>query len=84
MKVEYICHACLLIETEDLRITTDPWLVDATYCGQWYLFPKPINGEKLQTVDTILISHGHEDHLHEATLKELPKLILKMDLCNKN
>jgi len=73
MKVHYVSHACLLIETEDLTIVTDPWLDGAAYCGQWYLFPKPINGEKLQEVDAILISHGHEDHLHEDTLRKLPK-----------
>jgi len=73
MKIEYICHACLKIETEDLRIATDPWLDGATYCGKWYLFPKPINGEKLQDIDALLISHGHEDHLNEETLRTLPK-----------
>ena len=73
MKIEYICHACLLIKTEDLRIATDPWLDGATYCGQWHLFPKPVNGEKLQNIDAILISHGHEDHLNEETLRNLPK-----------
>lgn len=73
MKIEYICHACLLIETEDLLIATDPWLGGATYCNQWYLFPKPVNGEKLQNIDAIFISHGHEDHLNEKTLRTLPK-----------
>lgn len=73
MKVEYICHACLLIETGELRIATDPWLGGAAYCGQWHLFPKPVNGEKLQNIDAILISHGHEDHLNEETLRTLPK-----------
>ena len=73
MKIEYVCHACLLIETEDLLLATDPWLGGAAYCEQWYLFPKPTNGEKLQDVDAILISHGHEDHLNEETLRTLPK-----------
>lgn len=73
MKIEYICHACLLIETEDLRIATDPWLGGAAYCEQWYVFPKPVNAEKLNRLDAIFISHGHEDHLHEETLRTLPK-----------
>jgi hypothetical protein len=73
MKIEYICHACVLIETEDLRIATDPWLDGATYCGKWYLFPKPVNSEKLNDIDAIFISHGHEDHLNEETLRTLPK-----------
>src|SRR5690349_17444979 len=73
MKIEYVCHACLLIETEDLRIVTDPWLGGSAYCGQWHVFPKPVNGEKLDAVAAVFISHGHEDHLHEETLRTLPK-----------
>ncbi len=73
MKIEYISHACILIDTGDLRIATDPWLQDPTYCGQWHLFPKPVNGEKIKDVDVILISHGHEDHLHEETLRTFDK-----------
>ncbi|MBK9156058.1 MAG: MBL fold metallo-hydrolase [Chloracidobacterium sp.] len=73
MRIEYICHACLLIETEDLRIATDPWFDGPAFCGQWHVFPKPVNTEKLNAADTILISHGHEDHLHENTLRSLPK-----------
>lgn len=73
MNIEYICHACMVIETEDLTIATDPWLDGAAYCGKWYLFPKPVNGETLQNANAIMISHGHEDHLHEDTLRTLPK-----------
>lgn len=73
MKVEYISHACLLIETEDLKIVTDPWFASAAYCNQWHVFPRPVNTEVLQDANVILISHGHEDHLHEDTLKLMPK-----------
>lgn len=73
MRVEYISHACLLIETEDLKIVTDPWFNGAAYCDQWHVFPKPVNTEILNQADVILLSHGHEDHLHEPTLKLLPK-----------
>ncbi len=73
MKIEYICHACMVIETEDVRIATDPWLGGAVYCGQWHVFPKPVNSDKLNGLDAILISHGHEDHLHEDTLRTLSK-----------
>lgn len=74
MKVEYICHACLLIDTGEVRIITDPWFRGPAYCGQWHVFPKPVVGtDVLNSVDVILISHGHEDHLHEQSLRELPK-----------
>lgn len=71
MKVEYICHACLLIDTGDLKIVTDPWFKGPAYSGQWHVFPKPVRLDALDAVDVILISHGHEDHLHEPTLKSL-------------
>lgn len=73
MNIEYVCHACLLIETEDLRIVTDPWFAGPANCGQWHVFPKPVNHDKTKDVDLILISHGHEDHLHEETLRQLDR-----------
>jgi len=73
MKIHYICHACLLVDTGDVKIVSDPWFHGPAYCGQWHVFPKPVNTDKLSEIDAILISHGHQDHLHEPTLKVLPK-----------
>lgn len=72
MKVEYIAHACLLIDTGDIKIATDPWFAGAAYCEQWHVFPKPLNVAALAAADCILLSHGHEDHLHEPSLREMP------------
>lgn len=73
MKLEYVCHACVLIDTGDIRIATDPWWRGASYCGQWHLFPKPINSGIVSSSDVILLSHGHEDHLHPESLSYLPR-----------
>ncbi len=72
MKVEYICHACLLIDTGDVTIATDPWFAGPAYSEQWYVFPKPVNTEAVEKADVILISHPHEDHFHVRTLRHLP------------
>jgi hypothetical protein len=72
MNIHYISHATLLIEAGDLRIVTDPWFAGPAYCGQWHLFPKPVNTELLGDADVILLSHGHEDHLHDPTLRRMP------------
>jgi hypothetical protein len=73
MKVKYICHACLSIESGDLQIVTDPWFDGPAFCKQWNVFPRPVDTDVLQNADVILISHGHEDHLHEPSLRRLPK-----------
>jgi Beta-lactamase superfamily domain len=73
MKVEYICHACLLIDTGDTRIVTDPWLNGSAYADQWFVFPKPVDTDRARQADVILLSHGHEDHMHGPTLESLPK-----------
>ena len=43
------------------------------YCGQWDLFPKPVDTSKTEDADVVLISHGHEDHLHADSLRQLLK-----------
>lgn len=73
MKVEYVCHACMLIDTGDLQIVTDPWFAGPVFCDKWYVFPKPIRTDFIDSTDVVMISHGHEDHLHEATLSLFPK-----------
>jgi hypothetical protein len=74
MKIEYVSHACLSIDTGDLKIVTDPWIHGAAYCGQWNVFPKPVNTGVLDDCQVVLFSHGHEDHFHPPTVEKLPKL----------
>lgn len=73
MELEYICHSSFFIKTEDTNILFDPWWAGPAYHQQWYVFPKPINTLQLQSAQNIIITHGHEDHLHSQTLKTLPK-----------
>lgn len=68
MRIEYVSHATMCVETEDAKILFDPWWDGASYNGQWNVFPKPINVDQCLDADFIMISHGHEDHLHHQTL----------------
>jgi hypothetical protein len=71
MRIEYICHSCLFIDTGDTTLVFDPWFKGSVYLNQWFLFPGPVETKKLHSADNILYSHGHEDHLHLDSLKEL-------------
>lgn len=70
VKCEFLNHACLYFETEDLRFATDPWLVGSAFQNGWWLTKSSPNDvfEKLNKCDFIYISHNHPDHLHAETL----------------
>ncbi len=59
MKIKKLGHCCLVIETKDRRIMTDP--------GS-YAIDEQI---KEKNIDLILITHEHPDHLHIESLKEI-------------
>lgn len=71
MRIDYIAHASLAISTSDHRIALDPWWTSGCYADQWHVFPRPVDTSRVEAADTILISHGHADHLHEPTLRSL-------------
>lgn len=74
MKVTYLGHAALLIETRGLRILMDPWLTDPTYHGSWWHYPPLALGpEDLPPLDYIYVSHEHPDHFDPPTLRALDR-----------
>jgi hypothetical protein len=73
MKLEYISHSCFLIETQNTKIALDPWIMGTAYGDQWHLFPKPVDTSGVEDADLVLISHGHEDHFHSRSLKQIKK-----------
>jgi hypothetical protein len=73
MTIDYICHSCILITTADTTLLFDPWLKGPCYKGQWYLYPKPIGVDKVLHAEHILLTHGHEDHMHRPSLELIDK-----------
>src|SRR5688572_9012183 len=73
MKLTYISHACLLMEHENATVITDPWFNGPAYHNQWFVFPKPADTGFTEYITHVILTHGHEDHLHVPTLKLLNK-----------
>lgn len=73
MRIEYVSHACLHLRTPDVSIVTDPWFDGPCYLNQWHVFPKPVDLDFAEETDVLVITHGHEDHLHAPTLARFPK-----------
>lgn len=76
MKITYIGHAAILVETGGTRILMDPWLTDPTYHGAWWHYPPLVHGVRdLPRLDYLYISHEHPDHFDPPTLRQMDKSI---------
>jgi L-ascorbate metabolism protein UlaG (beta-lactamase superfamily) len=72
MKISMIGHSSVLIETEGLRILTDPFF--GLRGNLIYSRPKPpsCKREDVADVDLVLVSHNHFDHTDRAFFRSLP------------
>jgi L-ascorbate metabolism protein UlaG (beta-lactamase superfamily) len=75
LRVSFVGHATVLIQTAGLNILTDPtWSERASPFG--FAGPKRVNApgiafEDLPPIDAVVISHNHYDHLDLDTLSRL-------------
>src|ERR1035437_4779145 len=74
MKVTYVGHACMMVESDGTRILMDPWLTDPTYHGTWWHYPSlELRVRDLPKIDYLYLSHEHPDHFDPPTLRQLDK-----------
>lgn len=73
MKLTYVSHASLFMEAGNLKVLTDPWFNGPAYLGQWNVFPRPVDVSFVSTITHLILTHGHEDHLHIPTLQLINK-----------
>ncbi|MFI9640581.1 MBL fold metallo-hydrolase [Micromonospora sp. NPDC051925] len=75
LNIVWYGHASALIEIEGQRVLIDPVWSDrcspSAAVGPKRLHEPPVRLDELPTVDAILISHDHYDHLDMATVREL-------------
>ena len=77
--VTWVGHATFLINISGLNILTDP-----IFDSPSIFFPRMtapgLSLEQMPSIDIVLISHNHRDHLNEPALKELYKKNAQMKL----
>jgi L-ascorbate metabolism protein UlaG (beta-lactamase superfamily) len=65
-RIRYCGHACLILQTPQVAIMTDPWVsTDAAATDRFTYRDLPDH------IDLVLISHGHQDHIVLETLLAL-------------
>lgn len=75
MRVTWIGHATVLVQTQGLNILTDPiWSERASpfsFAGPKRVRAPGVRFEDLPKIDLVLVSHNHYDHMDLPTLKRL-------------
>jgi len=75
LRVTFVNHATVLIQTEGYNILTDPiWssrCSPVSWAGPERVHEPGIKIEDLPSIDAVVISHDHYDHLDLPTLKDL-------------
>lgn len=72
LRVTWLGHSTLLIEIDGVRVLTDPvWGPRTSPVGwigpqRWY--PPPVPLAELPSIDAVLLSHDHYDHLDHPTI----------------
>lgn len=73
----WLGHASLLLRLGGRYVLIDPILSarasPLSFAGPERKTPPPLNVQQLPTVDVVLISHNHYDHLDRYTIRELTK-----------
>ncbi len=75
LRVTFVNHATVLIQTEGLNILTDPiWSMrtsPVSWAGPRRRRPAGIRLADLPPIDAVVVSHNHYDHLDLPTLRHL-------------
>jgi L-ascorbate metabolism protein UlaG (beta-lactamase superfamily) len=78
LRVTWLGHSTTLLEIDGLRVLTDPvWgqrVSPVSFAGPRRFHPPPVAIEHLPSLDAILVSHDHFDHLDHTTIRALAKL----------
>lgn len=64
MKIRHLVHSCLLVETAGRRLLVDPGGFSAEAV-------RALGPELLSTLDAVLITHQHPDHVDRPLLKDV-------------
>jgi glyoxylase-like metal-dependent hydrolase (beta-lactamase superfamily II) len=65
-RIRYFGHACLVMQTPEAAIITDPWVSSESLARDRFTYR-----DLPDHIDLVLITHGHQDHIVLETLLAL-------------
>jgi L-ascorbate metabolism protein UlaG (beta-lactamase superfamily) len=77
LRVTWLGHSTMLLESDGARVITDPVFGDrlgpVSFAGPKRFHAPPVTVAQLPALDAVLVSHDHYDHLCKSTVIELAK-----------
>jgi L-ascorbate metabolism protein UlaG (beta-lactamase superfamily) len=75
LRVTWLGHSTLLLESDGVRVLTDPVFGERaspfSFAGPKRFHPVPARISELPRLDAVLLSHDHHDHLCPESIREL-------------
>jgi hypothetical protein len=73
MIIEWVNHASFILDTQSVRLMTDPWIEGNAFNNGWQLLsPSRFGYDDFRTVSHIWFSHEHPDHFAPPNLRRIP------------
>lgn len=73
LKIKWVNHASFVVEFEDVKLISDPWLEGTAFNDGWALLsPTKLRYEDFKDITHIWFSHEHPDHFAPNVLKSIP------------
>jgi hypothetical protein len=74
VKIQFVNHACFLVERGPVRLICDPWIEGTVFNDGWDLLaPTKFRYEDFRDVTHIWFSHEHPDHFNPPNVKKIPE-----------
>ena len=77
-RATWLGHSTVLLELDGLRVLTDPVFGERVspvgFAGPKRFHPVPATLSELPSLDVVVLSHNHYDHLCRSTMEELAKV----------
>ena len=75
LRITWLGHSTVLVELDGRRVLVDPVLSEraspVTWAGPTRFHETPLSIDELPTIDVVVISHDHYDHLDHRTVQAL-------------
>ena len=81
LRLTWLGHSTVLIEIDGQRVLTDPIFSERASPSRWFgpkrFFEPPLALARVPTLDAVVISHDHYDHLDYRSIQELDSVTQK-------